>query len=237
MIPRRWIVLLAAIAAIAGTARLGWWQLDRAAQKNALQASIEARRGLPPLSLQALARSADDVPGQLHRDVILQGRWLDRHTIFLDNRPMGGRFGFVVVTPLQLDDGSAVVIERGWTARDFVDRARIAAPAVESGRVTVQGRIAERPARLYAFDGAASGPIRQNVDLVEFEREIGVPLRPLSILQTGPQPSTLLRDWPMPAAGVHTHYGYAFQWFALSALILALYVWYQLIRPRRDARA
>ena len=35
------------------------------------------------------------------------------------------------------------------------------------------------------------------------------------------------------AAGVHKHYGYAFQWFALSALILGLYVWFQLIRPRR----
>ena len=38
-----------------------------------------------------------------------------------------------------------------------------------------------------------------------------------------------------PAADVHKHYGYAFQWFALCALIVGLYVWFQLIRPRRRA--
>ena len=40
-------------------------------------------------------------------------------------------------------------------------------------------------------------------------------------------------QWPEPAADVQKHYGYAFQWFALCALILGLYVWFQLIRPRR----
>jgi surfeit locus 1 family protein len=41
----------------------------------------------------------------------------------------------------------------------------------------------------------------------------------------------LLRQWPHPAVDVHKHYGYAFQWFALCALMAGLYVWFQLIRP------
>jgi surfeit locus 1 family protein len=50
----------------------------------------------------------------------------------------------------------------------------------------------------------------------------------------------LLRQWPRPAVDVQKHYGYAFQWFALGALMAGLYVWFQLVRPRlrrRDARA
>ena len=43
----------------------------------------------------------------------------------------------------------------------------------------------------------------------------------------------LLRQWPLPAADVHKHYGYAFQWFAMATLIVGLYVWFQLIHPRR----
>lgn len=43
----------------------------------------------------------------------------------------------------------------------------------------------------------------------------------------------LLRDWPQPDAGVAKHYGYAFQWFALCGLIIALYVWFQILAPRR----
>jgi surfeit locus 1 family protein len=51
-----------------------------------------------------------------------------------------------------------------------------------------------------------------------------------------PPADGLLRQWPPPAADVHKHYGYAFQWFALSALVLVLYVWFQILRPR-TARA
>ena len=38
-----------------------------------------------------------------------------------------------------------------------------------------------------------------------------------------------------PAAGVDKHHGYAFQWFALCALTAGLYVWFQIIQPRRRA--
>ena len=41
----------------------------------------------------------------------------------------------------------------------------------------------------------------------------------------------LLRHWPAPAADVQKHYGYAFQWFAIAAGIVFLYVWHRFIRP------
>jgi len=43
----------------------------------------------------------------------------------------------------------------------------------------------------------------------------------------------LVRQWPQSAAGVHKHYGYAFQWFALATLILGLYAWFRIPRPHR----
>jgi surfeit locus 1 family protein len=43
----------------------------------------------------------------------------------------------------------------------------------------------------------------------------------------------LLRNWPLIASGVDKHHGYAFQWFGLCALILILYVWFQIISPLR----
>ena len=237
---RRWVVLLAALMATALTARLGVWQLDRAAQKNALQSALESRRALPPLAAAELARDAAGAAAQQHRAVTLQGQWLAASTVYLDNRQMNGRPGFYALTPLRLDDGSAVLVQRGWLPRDAADRTRIAAAAPPPGRVQVQGRIALAPPRLYEFDAAASGPIRQNLDLDAYARETALPLRPLTVVQEDGQPPVgdgLLRQWPRPAADVHKHYGYAFQWFALSALILGLYVWFQLIRPRRARRA
>ena len=233
---RNAIVLIVAMLAAALTARLGIWQLDRAAQKTALQQALESQRALPPLTLPELAREPGELPAQLHRLAAVQGRWLAAQTVYLENRQMNGRPGFYAVTPLQLDDGTAVLVQRGWLPRDLLDRTRIAAPPPPAGPVQVLGRIAPGPARLYEFEGAASGPIRQNLDVVSFARETGLPLRPLALVQEDgatPPADGLLRQWPQPAFGVDKHHGYAFQWFALSALIIGLYVWFQLVRPSR----
>lgn len=235
---RAWIVLVAALVTAAVTARLGVWQLSRAAQKEALQASIDERRELPALATDALATDAASAAEQHHRAVVVQGRWSAAHTVFLDNRQMNGRPGFFVVTPLRLGDGTAVLVQRGWQPRDAADRTRVVVPPTPEGEVRISGRIAPSPARLYEFDGAAQGPIRQNLDIAAYAGETGLALRPLSILQEDAPAAAagadgLLRQWPRPAADVHKHYGYAFQWFALSALVIGLYVWFQLIRPRR----
>jgi surfeit locus 1 family protein len=232
----RAVVFLAALSLALLTARLGFWQLDRAAQKNAVQSAIDTRRSLPPLAPDALARTLAEADQQHYRAIEIDGRWLPEHTVYLDNRPMANRVGFIVVTPLALADGTAVLVQRGWLPRDALDRTKVAAPLVGADPVRVAGRIAPPPGRLYEFDGAASGPIRQNIDVAAFARETRLSLRPLSIQsldRAGAPSDGLLRDWPLPAATVHKHYGYAFQWFALSALTIGLYVWFQLIRPRR----
>lgn len=229
------LILLAAVCLCALTARLGVWQLDRAAQKIQRQASIDERRQLPPLREADLARTASELEAQVHRPVIVEGRWDAQHTVYLDNRQMQGRPGFYVVTPLLMEDGTAVLVQRGWQARDPLERTRVTAPPTPSTRVTLVGRIAPAPARLYELGTDAAGTIRQNLYVDAFAAETRLRLRPLSILQLqaeGSVPDGLLRDWPQAAADVHKHYGYAFQWFALSALTFALYVWFQLIRPR-----
>ena len=236
----RVVVLVAALALSAVTARLGVWQLDRAAQKQALQAAVDSRRDAPPLPGAELAREPEAAAAQHHRRTALEGQWREAHTVWLENRQMQGRPGFFVVTPLVLPDGSAVLVQRGWQPRDLQDRARVTVPPTPAGTVRVAGRIAPPPARLFEFENPGTGPIRQNLDVPSFGRETGLVFRPVSLLQLdepGQPADGLLRDWPAPAAGVHKHHGYAFQWFALSALSILLYVWFQLIRPRRRRAA
>ncbi len=229
------IVLLAAVVAALATARLGLWQLQRAAQKTALHDALRATDALPALDAAALARSADALPPQLHRRVRLEGRWLDAHSIYLDNRQMQGRPGFFLVTPLLIAPGDAVLVQRGWLPRNSLQRDRLAPVQTTPGVVQIEGRIASGLGRLYEFDRAASGTIRQNLDVADFARETGLSLRPLAVVQLGSDAEGLQRQWTPAAADVSKHHGYAAQWFALSALITGLYVWFQLIRPRRRA--
>jgi len=237
---RRWIVLLAALAVMALTARLGWWQLDRAAQKNSLQAAIESRAAAPPLPAEALPTTEAEAERHRYRRIKLSGIWLPEHTVYLDNRQMHGRPGFFVLTPLKLPRGDAVMIQRGWLPRDMVDRTRIAPYTTPEGEVEVQGRIAPWPSRLASLGEEAPGAIRQNLDFAAYAAATRLALRPLAIAELAPPGRAgngLLRDWPMPAVDVAKHYGYATQWFALCALTAGLYVWFQLLRPRRGARA
>ena len=213
---------------------LGAWQLSRAAQKNALHAALVQHRSLPPLAGRDLAR-AGNPDAVSWRPVNLQGRWLADYTVFLDNRQMQGKPGFDVLTPLRVEGSDvAVMVQRGWVQRNFMDRTRLPAIETPAGVVEVSGLIAPPPPKLYAFAGAESGPIRQNLDLGQLRASTGLPLLTgLSVQQAGPASGGLLRDWTQPGSGVEKHYGYAFQWFALSALIAILYVWFQFIAPRR----
>jgi surfeit locus 1 family protein len=239
---RRIVLLIAAVSVCLLTARLGVWQLDRAAQKIALKQAIEERSALPPLPAKALAVSVDELPAQVHRRITLAGEWVSAATVFLDNRQMTGRVGFFVVTPLKLPDGTAVLVQRGFVVRDVDERTRLPAITTPPGPVSVDARIAPPPARLYEFGGSQGGAIRQNLDLSAFARDTRLVLRPLSVLQLdggGSSSSTdgLQRDWPQAQVDVSRHHGYAFQWFALCALVAGLYVWFQIIRPRRHASA
>ena len=124
---------------------------------------------------------------------------------------------------------------RIWV-RSFSSRCVVVTP---SGTVHIEGRIAPSVARLYEFDAAASGPIRQNLDIASFASESGLALRPLVIVQLDggtPPDDGLQRQWMPAVLDVSKHHGYAFQWFALNALITGLYVWFQLLRPRRPPR-
>jgi surfeit locus 1 family protein len=232
-------VLVAALVVCAVTARLGVWQLDRADQKTRLQQQITTRHAMPALDGVdwSPAQSAD--PTFHDRLVTLHGRWRHDGTVYLENRQMQGRPGFYVATPLLLGPGDAVMVLRGWIPRDAQDRTRLAPLPRPDGEVTLQGRIAPPPSKLYDFGDAGQGLIRQNLDLAAHASALGLPLRPASILQTDPvsaDEAPLLRDWPLPAVDVQKHLGYAAQWFALSALCAGLYVWFQLIRPRLQQR-
>ncbi|WP_372826398.1 SURF1 family protein [Polaromonas sp.] len=230
------IVTVAAVVMVALTFSLGQWQLRRAAQKEALQAAIDTQKRLPTLDGRALL-ATKNIANVLHREAALQGSWQAAHTVYLDNRPMDGKPGFWVVTPLVLAGSTqSILVQRGWVPRNFTDRTSLPEVQTPAGMVTVAGRMAPPPSKLYEFEGAAQGRIRQNLDMVAFSAETGTPLLAASLLQTGAPSEGLLRNWPAPNTGVDKHYGYAFQWFALCALLVGLYGWFQLVLPYRRQR-
>ena len=209
---------------------LGFWQLGRAAQKEALQAAIQSQASQVPLNVDGLAQLSD-APAGMHRPVRVSGTWEASHTVYLDNRQMDGKVGFFVLTPLRLQaSGEIVVVQRGWIARNFEVREQVPAVQTPPGLVEVEGQIAPPPSKLYEPGTPSAGVIRQNLDLDRFRQESGLAVSGFTIRQNGPASEGLRRNWPEVALGVEKHYGYAFQWFALAGLIVGLYFWFHIFR-------
>lgn len=238
---RKWVLLLATALAALVTTSMGMWQLGRAAQKEAVIRARQDMQAMAPLDLSAMGGATDSEAnrlGMIYRKVTLRGQWLAGHTVYLDNRQMRGRPGFYVVTPFKLADSPAVVlVQRGWVALDAQVHGRVPEIQTPTQELLIEGVLAPWPSRMFELDGSGAGQIRQNLDLAAYRLETGLPLLEVSVQQTAPTDRTLLRQWPQPASGVEKHYGYAFQWFGLTALIAFLYVWFQIVKPRRKQLA
>ena len=237
---QRWLLLALAVLSAGLTFSLGLWQLGRAAEKTSLQQARTQQGEKPVLNGQSLKVGSDLSDARedlLHRRMVLIGHWQHQHTVFLENRQMNAKPGFFVLTPLKLEGaGITVLVQRGWVQRSFTDRTALPPVGQTEERVEVTGNLAPWPSRLYDFGGEEKGPIRQNLDWQEFKQQTGLDLPRFTLLQSGAASEGLLREWPVVASGVEKHHGYAFQWFGLSALIALLYVWFQIVQPRRSPK-
>src|SRR4051812_45914054 len=137
------IPTLAAVVVVLLTISLGNWQRHRAAEKDALRAQYLTSTGAAPFEVTG---EESDVAAIRYQPVRAHGVYDGVHQILLDNKILDGRPGFEVVTPLRLDNGRYVLVDRGWIA---VGSSRSDLPAAEPPSMpqTVSGRVNLPPAR------------------------------------------------------------------------------------------
>lgn len=210
---------LATLAAVVVFVLLGLWQLGRAEEKRALAAAFAA--GTPAVELP---RNSATLARYQH--VVARGRYDATHQFLLDNRVHEGRAGVQVLTPLLLDDGGAVLVNRGWlpfgrTRQDLPD------VAVPEGPRRVAGKIDELPRAGIALPAAASSswPRLVNYPAIEdLEALSGGAFHARVILLDAAEPDGYTRDWRLHGAAPDRNLGYAIQWFAFAATAVAIWI-------------
>lgn len=219
---------IAAAIGVAAAISLGNWQTRRGDAKLLLQAQADAAERAAPLDIAATRSSIESVAAGLPRRVRVTGVFDSTGTIFLDNRMLGGVAGYYVITPLIIGHGlPAVLIERGWKPRGPGEGTNTAASPV--GQVTVEGLAVARPSTLLELGSRPKHEVPgiwQNLDYDAYEKATKrnvarFVVRQAVAARTDPADG-LRHEWPNPASGVERHRGYAFQWYALAALISAL---------------
>lgn len=177
---RTWAALILLSVLIAVFVAAGNWQLDRAAQRDAIAEHIANAADYPSVALSAATPQAELIAW---RQAHANGQWLHRYTVLLENRNYNTRPGYWVATPLRLDQhtdsadapGKAVLVLRGWLPRESVIQpSSSGAPAVDpdlarllarpSGEQSLQGELLShipRALELWTWtDDAATLPAR-----------------------------------------------------------------------------
>jgi surfeit locus 1 family protein len=231
---------LLVLAGVVVLCRLGIWQLDRLAQRQAQNALINAQIAAPAMPLSGAPIDPDVLD---YRRVSVRGVYDSAQEIVLRNRAPEGVPGVDLITPLRLTGSDqAVLVDRGWVPLDQSSTAARRAFA-EPGEVTVEG--VARRAQVYT-GGPVDPPLSPErprldawfrVDIPRIQQQLGYPLLAVFIEQ---QPA--LGDPPLPKRipttdlGQGPHLSYAIQWFAFAAILLVGYPAFVYQRMQRASR-
>ena len=210
--------VVAAVVAIA-CVRLGLWQLDRLEQRRAVNSHIIARLSAPAVPPSALPTD----PGAARfRRVTASGHYDFEREIVLGARTRQGSPGVHLVTPLLLDSGEAVLVNRGWVYSPDARRVDLSAWR-EPGRVMVSGYIDTFATPDGRGRSGPDGRVWWRLDGEALSRWLPYPVRPYYIVAVGDSaaipPGTPVRVG-VPSLDDGPHRGYAFQWFSFAAIAL-----------------
>jgi surfeit locus 1 family protein len=220
-----WLMTAATVLLLGLFVSLGRWQWARGDFKQALRDQFERGSAVAmPLGAQSSAAL------QRFTRVSVMGRWDVERQFLLDNRTREGRAGYEVLTPLQMDDGRWLIVNRGWLPfsgyRDRLPDVTLAARVV-----TLRGRLDDLPQAGLASGRAAPDPtgrwprVTNYPTIPELAGSLGTAaLEPRVLLLDADQPDGFLRDWQPPGMSPQTHWSYAVQWWSFGVLLIVLYV-------------
>ena len=222
-----WIVShIFALAMVVLMVNLGFWQLRRLDERRADNAEIAAAMSQAPFDLAAHLDTRGLPP--TYTAVAAAGTYLSGAEVRIGNRSSGGQPGFWLATPLELADGRAVAVVRGWVPRRVLSGQDDRSPAPPQGEVIVAG---------LAFESVGGGrvaevaPGEDSRDLPHGPGPLRGGLRCGTWRMSGsgcapsrrPSPMVCPSRFPDPDLGEGPHLSYAFQWFFFSAGAVVVY--------------
>lgn len=224
--PRPWAVLLT-VALLAACVALGWWQLGRAREKQAMIESFQ-RGTQSSIELKGDV-TVDELPRYQH--VRAEGRYQPAHQILIDNMPSQvGRPGYRVLTPFQREGGERLLlIDRGWVPLGAT-RQDLPPVFVSPEFRAVSGRLDTLPAPGVRVGDAGVAGDRSWPRVLNFPRQqdleqaLGAKVEARIVLLDPAAPNGYERVWrPAMQSGPERHLGYAIQWFALAIVALIIF--------------
>lgn len=220
------LVTLTTVLAIGFLVKLGFWQLDRAAEKqalfddfNAAQAQAESLEFAPlPQSTEALDALERFQPVQV------TGTLLPDY-LLLDNQVYEGKVGYQVIGLLQAPERASLVpINLGWVPVGL-DRSVLPELALPNEELTVKGWFYRPNMDTFSLADQIVEPDGppwrvQQLDFDAISDALALPIAATVVLLSETEGYGWPRSWQPQVMSPEKHQAYALQWFSLAVALL-----------------
>ena len=215
--------------------RLGFWQLDRAEEKDLQRAAQAVAENAQPVSLIDASSEHSRLSGQLIKD---RGRFLEEFVFLRDNVIFQGKVGFEVMRTFRSETGDMALVNFGFVPGGS-DRSVL--PSVPT-----LTKIDELLGRAYISEWASDAGIELYTGWPRVTPTqsplangniAGLSLLPFIVRLDASHPDALPRFWPLSVTSSEKHRGYAVQWFLMAVALLTLFIvftWKQ-YKEQRDS--
>lgn len=217
---------------------LGFWQLDRAAEKEQLLAAYATQADAPVMSL---AKAREQSQAGLLPHVKVSGRYDVTHTYLLDDQVRNGRQGRLAFALFFPNDGALpLLVNRGFVAHGR-DGSMPKLPDLPADPVTLEGLYGSVPGTGLRM-GGNSLPGQSNwpkltiyMDTAEIGEDLGRKIDSGVLLLDADPESAFVREWTPQIIPPEKHLGYAFQWFCFALASLIIFIVLHWRRPKTEA--
>jgi cytochrome oxidase assembly protein ShyY1 len=203
---------------------LSLWQWNRLQERQDFNAVVEERREQDVVRLVEIVPAGSDAAtaeAVEWRPAQAEGTYLEDESFLVVNRSQGGTAGSNLVTPMLLDDGRVLLVNRGFLALD--DEL----PPLPAGRVTVAGIV--RASEERRFGGLTSSDVTSpdglrevpRIDIEALAATFDIELLPVSLEAriSVPEDSGSLSPVPAPELSQGSHLSYAIQWLIFATCV------------------
>lgn len=218
---RRWALFAIAVALLAyGAWWLGGWQFDRLEERRERNEVVERNETATPRAVQDVLAPgrAVDSDDEWSR-VTATGVYDSDDTVIVRYRTRDGKSGINVVVPLVTEDGTALLVDRGWMPTDNrgIDAAEVPQPA--SGQVQVIGWVR---ADASGDSTKVANQSTRSISSTEIGRALDREVYGgfLQLSSEDPEPAEALTPSDLPELGDGPHFAYGLQWWFFGVLAI-----------------
>lgn len=216
--------LIFTLLVFSGLVKLGFWQSDRALQKEQRIKTISELSQTQALSLEQVlleTNEINDLP------ITMTGEFDNEKIFLLDNQTNKGQLGYRVYQVFNSKD-NAVLINLGWVLGS-INRQELPNVQAITGKYQLSGHVRKIEQGIVLMEQILvknAWPLRvQQIELDKFSTLISRQLLPFVVYLDKTESVGYEKNWQPIVMPPEKHRAYAFQWFSLALAWLLLMIW------------